>query len=235
MDASNPFEQARKYSAKWRILVTNHVPTAQEATKRRVTFINWAKVGSTLRDLTASRNPILKFLSDNLLRYLEDHNMVRERESVEIYAREINEETTLKLFLKARLYGCDYQRSSRLPEALYFAPHFGRSIAQLYPGINTGISYIAKIDTVAVVETWDELIAIAKASRGTTWLRLNRDYLEAIHRKWPWKSVRYSFVFLDSPRLVFNPPIKKTHLQSGSGRLSRRTFSFDEMFQAWGK
>jgi hypothetical protein len=42
-------------------------------------------------------------------------------------------------------------------------------------------------------------------------------------------------VFLETPRLVFNPAIKKTNLQSGSGWLSRRTFSFDELFQAWGK
>jgi hypothetical protein len=39
----------------------------------------------------------------------------------------------------------------------------------------------------------------------------------------------------EQPRLVFNPPISKDLLQKGKGYLSRRTFSFDELFDAWGK
>ena len=42
------------------------------------------------------------------------------------------------------------------------------------------------------------------------------------------------FLFLSKPRLVFNPPVLKDNLQKGKGWLSKRTFSFDELFEAWG-
>jgi len=42
-------------------------------------------------------------------------------------------------------------------------------------------------------------------------------------------------LLLGAPRLVFNPPVKKGNLQKGTGWLSRRFFSFDELFAAWGK
>jgi hypothetical protein len=35
--------------------------------------------------------------------------------------------------------------------------------------------------------------------------------------------------------LVFNPPVQKENLQRGSGRLSKRFFSFDNLFAAWGE
>jgi hypothetical protein len=232
--ATNPYAQAQKYKTRWRILITDHTPTSKEANRRNVKFVNWAQIGKKLHELTSSRDAVIKFVSDNLLHYMEAHNMVREVDSVEIYAREINEETTLRLFLKAHLYVCEFQQRSRLQEALYFAPHFGRWVARNCPGVNTGISYIAKIDTVMVVESWDEFLSTIKASRGKIWIRRHRQYLDGIS-KWRWRRVRRSIVFLETPRLVFNPPIKKTTLQSGSGWLSRRTFSFDELFQAWGK
>jgi hypothetical protein len=162
--------------------------------------------------------------------------MVRVNDSVEIYAREINEEVTLNFFLEARMYGCVYQASSRLPEALYFAPHFGRRIADAHPGVKQGISYVARIETVETAEKWKELIEVVKTVRGKTWLNSHSEYLDAIHRKWDWGSrEKRSFLFLGKPRLVFNPPVQKDNLQKGKGWLSKRTFSFDELFSAWSK
>jgi hypothetical protein len=41
-------------------------------------------------------------------------------------------------------------------------------------------------------------------------------------------------LLLGEPRLVFNPSIRKERLQKGKGWLSRRFFSFDELFAARG-
>jgi len=38
---------------------------------------------------------------------------------------------------------------------------------------------------------------------------------------------------MGKPRLVFAPPIKKECLVAGTGFLSKRFFSFDELFAAW--
>ena len=82
--------------------------------------------------------------------------MTQSRNSVEIYAREINEPVTLALFLKAQVYGCKYEAGSRLAVALYFAPRFGKRIANQHPGISTGISYVARIESVGYATTWQE-------------------------------------------------------------------------------
>ena len=160
--------------------------------------------------------------------------MIKTKESVEIYAREINETNTLVLFLKAQLYGCYYDKSSRLPEALYFAPHFGQKISENYPGIRVGLSYIARIEEVVNVVTWNELVEIIRERRGKNWLNKNKKFLEPIHKEWDWKEKKKkSFLFLATPRLVFNPPVKKDMLQKGKGWLSRRFLAFDDLFSAW--
>jgi hypothetical protein len=159
--------------------------------------------------------------------------MIKNREPVEIYAREINEEKTLALFLKGRMYGCHYAESSRLPEAIYFAPHFGQAIANEHPGVHVGISYIARIESLEVVDSWDDLLSITRAVRGKQWLAKRKYLLDAIHNTWRWNIRRY-FLYLSAPRLVFNPPVEKERLQKGSGWLSKRFLSFDELFDAWG-
>jgi len=53
-------------------------------------------------------------------------------------------------------------------------------------------------------------------------------------KDWGWVDCRRTFLFLDEPRLVFNPSIKKEKLQKGKGWLSKRVFSFDTFFEAWG-
>ncbi len=111
--------------------------------------------------------------------------MIKKTNSVEIYAREINNEESLNLFLKARVYRCKYQASSSLPEALYFAPHFGRSIANAHPGVKQGISYVARIDAVEVVDSWKEMLSVVSSVRGKTWLNGHIGYIKDSLRGWP--------------------------------------------------
>jgi hypothetical protein len=159
--------------------------------------------------------------------------MIRNRQSVEVYAREIGKHSTLRLFLEARLYACRYEQTSRLPEALYFAPHFGQDAARVYPGIRVGISHIARIETVEVVDSWDALERLVIELRQRKWLVHHRALLKENCARWP-KAVKHSVLLLGAPRLVFNPPVRKETLQKGRGWLSKKFLSFDELFMAWG-
>lgn len=230
LDASDPLKQSRRYPAQWIALLCRRRPPA--VPRRGVRYVHWDELAMVLRKLRGSGSAIAKVLSADLERYLEDSNVTKRRESVEIYAREINEPVTLGLFLKSRLYGCEYTAGSRLGEAMYFAPHFGQRIAADYPGVTTGISYVSQIEAVHVASKWRELMDLLVAERGRTWCRQQKDQLDALHRRWSWPSQRF-FLFLGEPRLVFNPPVRKEKLQKGSGWLSRRFLSFDELFRAW--
>lgn len=108
--------------------------------------------------------------------------MVKNRDSVEIYAREINEPATLGLFLKAQSYGCRYQPNSPIAEALYFAPHFGRRIANAQPGVAVGISYIARIESVGRATTWREFQDLLQENPGRVWWKQHKDELQALRR-----------------------------------------------------
>jgi hypothetical protein len=236
--AIDPFGQAQKYRARWTILLTQYMPSAAQKRIRGTKYVRWQQLTQLLLRLTHSHNQRVRFVSADLLNYLEDHRMVKQRESVEIYAREINEPLTLALFLQAHMYGCNYEANSQLPEALYFAPHFGQTIANATPGIGVGISYVARIERVEVVETWDDLHLAVQSARKGTWWNSHQTEISPLRRapNWEWHegSTKYSFLFLSKPRLVFNPPINKEKLQKGKGWLSRRVFTFEEFFKAWG-
>ncbi|MCK4629558.1 MAG: hypothetical protein KAT56_11180 [Sedimentisphaerales bacterium] len=233
-DGTNPYQQAMEYKAKWRVLLTQYVPSSRESKLRNIRYMQWREIGKLLTELSKSSDPRVRFVSMDLLSYMEKYHMIKTRESVEIYAREINEPASLVLFLRAQLYGCGYEKNSRLPEALYFAPHFGQKISMNYPGVRVGLSYIARIETVEVVEKWQDLMKIIQSIRGKNWLNKHKSSLEPIHKKKDFKNnIKRSFLFLGEPRLVFNPPVKKDRLQKGTGWLSKKFFSFDELFLAW--
>lgn len=231
--ATDPFSQAQKYPAKWRVLLTQHVASGEQKRLRDVRYFRWRDLAKPLEELRKSANSQVRFVSQDLLRYLGEHAMGKTSKPVEIYAREINNEETLALFLQAQMYGCHYQKGSRLAEALYFAPHFGQRIAHEHPGAKVGVSYIATIERVEVADTWKELLQIIRKVRGKQWLNGHMHLLQPLHRNWIWPRKR-SFLFLSKPRLAFNPPVLKESLQKGKGWLSKRTFSFDELFEAWG-
>ena len=232
IDATDPLEQSKRYPANWIALVTNRI--VGKKTFGHTTYVSWHDVALALEKLKNVRNPQARLLSRDLLKYLQEHRMTRGSKAVEIYAREINEPVTLNLFLRARLYGCNYEASSPLPEALYFAPHFGGNIAKRHVGVNVGISYIARIEFVGTATTWKETQELLRSQRGAPWIKSNRDILRLLKQKWftGKKSQLRSFVFLGKPQLVFNPPIQKTKLQRGRGWLSKRSFTFEELLEA---
>lgn len=227
----DPIKQARRYKAKWRILLTNYNPL-KNSNSDKIKYINWQHIYDICVDISKSKDYRLKFLALDLIKYLKEYHMVKKDERIEIYAREINEEKTLSLFLHGRLYGCDFEDKNKIAEARYFAPHFGQKISNLHPGITTGISYIAKISTIDITDSKKGLLDIIKKHRGTSWLKKNMYLIEPI-LNWPWTNIRRNFLFLEEPRLVFNPPVKKDLLQKGKGWLSKRYLTFDELFQAW--
>jgi hypothetical protein len=233
----DPFEQAKKYNARWTVLLTQYIPSGRQKMLRGIRYVRWQQLNDLLLTSARSQNRKVRFVSGDLLNYLEEHRMVKQRQSVEVYAREINEPMTLTLFLKAQLYGCHYEANSMLPEALYFAPHFGQTIARTHPGVRVGISYVARIEQVEVVETWVDLLAAVKSVRGKAWWNSHQKEIEPLRSspEWTWdEGQKRSFLFLSTPRLVFNPPVNKEKLQKGKGWLSKRTFSFDKLFEAWG-
>lgn len=233
VDATDPLVQSHRYPARWAALLTHRVPLKLKS--GRVRYVTWQELAKLLTKLSASGSPRLRVLSKDLLGYMREHHMTRERKSVEIYAREINEPVTLELFLKAQLYGCKYQAGSRLAEALYFAPHFGKRITDEHPGVNIGISYVARIESVGQANTWQDFRKLVSDQRGAAWWNRHKAVLQGVRQKWRWNKTQHrSFFFLGARRLVFNPPVRKEKLQRGRGWLSKRFYSFDDLFAAWG-
>ncbi len=233
VSATDPFRQSLKYSAKWRVLLTEHMASGKQTRLPGVKYLRWRDLAGLLRDLAKLPDKRVRFVSQDLLRYLEEHAMIKTNKSLEIYARDINTEENLALFLKAQMYGCDYQESSRLAEQLYFAPHFGQQIARNHPGVRVGISYIASIECVEVVETWRDLLQAVRKVRGKQWLNGHMPLLQPLRRGSDWDTKR-SFLFLSTPRLVFNPPVRKANLGKSAGFLAKHFFRFDTLFAAWG-
>lgn len=233
LDSTDPFEQCNKYPANWKILLTQYIPTEKQKCLKNVKYLNWNDISRILNGLKSNTDHRVKFLSSDILCYLKEHRMILKKDSIEVYLREINEKDTLKLFLHGKLYGCDFKPKSRLSEALYFAPYFGKYISYIQPGIATGISYIAKIETVEIVETKSDLENIIISKRKKHWLNTNKHLIEPILNQWDWTNKRRYFFFLGEPRLVFNPSIKKDNLMKEKGRLNKHFLSFDELFQAW--
>jgi len=235
VSAADPFRQSLKYPAKWRVLLTEYIPSSKQKRLRGVKYFRWRDLEGVLRQLAGSKNNRVRFVSRDLLSYLEEHAMIEKNESVEIYAREINNEESLAAFLKARMYRCWYQKGSRLAEASYFAPHFGKRIARNHPGVQVGISYIARIERVEVVDTWQDFLKTVREVKEGQWLNRHMRLLRPWHgRGHDWHKKPRSILFLSTPRLVFNPPVLKENLVKGKGFLNERYFSFDKLFAAWG-
>lgn len=233
--ATDPLNQSKQYKSNWTALITQHIPTRWQKDVVGIKYISWQNIASLLEKLSHSHSPKTRFISQDLRDYLEDNSMIRKNDSVEIYAREINEPVTLTMFLKAHIYGCWYESGSRLPKAQYFAPHFGQSIAYTHPGVHVGVSYIARIEHVEVVEKWDDLVDAIISIHGKHWWKSHLSVIDPIRTNWEWSGgKKRSFLFLSIPRLVFNPPVLKENLQKGKGWLSKRFLSFDELFKAWG-
>ncbi len=235
VDTTDPFKQSMRYKANWKVLLTQYLPTEKQRRLKNITYLQWKHIVKILKNCTKNKDYRVKFVSNDLLHYLKEHRMIKDKESIEIYAREINSKETIDLFLRGRMYGCSYEKSSKLAEALYFAPHFGQHIASLLPGIKTGISYIAQIEDIVVVESWKDLEESILAIRKKIWLNSHWKLIKSIQKDWNLSQKnRGSFIFLGEPRLVFNPAVKKDDLQKGKGWLSKKYLTFESLFKAWG-
>lgn len=233
VSAIDPFRQSLKYRAQWRVLLTEYMPSDKQTDLRGTRYVRWRDLAGPLRELGQSKNYRVRFVSRDLLSYLGEHDMIRANEPKEIYARDLNTDDTLALFLQAQMYGCDYQKRTNLAGALYFAPCFGNQISRVHPGVRAGISYIARIERVEVVETWKSLLARVIEAKDRRWLRKHLALLRPLRSGWAWPQKRY-LLFLSRPRMVFNPPVLKANLQKGRGFLGKTAFSFDDLFEAWG-
>ena len=234
VNAADPLGQSHRYPGRWVALLTHRIPP--KPSKGRTRYVTWHQLAKVLAGTARSRSPWLSALSEDLLDYMKEHRMIPNRETVEVYAREINEVVTLELFLKAHLYGCKYQPGSRLAEALYFAPHLGAQVSSEHPGIRAGISYLARVESVDQVTTWAEFRDAARKARGAPWWNRHSELLKQLRYTWKWTDGQQrNFLLLGEPRLAFNPPLDKRALQAGKGFLSKRFFSFDQLFAAWGR
>lgn len=233
VDASIAHEQASRYPGKWRVVIA-------QAPARRIAgvrYIKWEALASCLRTEARKSRPAYRFLVNQFIAHLQEHHMIKKTESLEIYAREINEPVTLRLFMQGRIYGCDYDRNNKVSLTQYFAPHFGAKIAQAQPGIFQGISYVARIEEVIYAEGWAEFEREVCERRGRVWWNSHSELMNLLHsrKEWRWSEcLPFTFLLLGEPRLAFNPPVKKERLQKGKGWLSRRFLSFDDLFAAWG-
>ena len=235
VDATDAFRQASAYRARWKVLLTQYFAPSHRLHAPGVRYLRWQQLADWLNHVQSRGNGTkFRFVRDDLLEYLEEHNMTRNAESVEVYAREINEPFSLKLFLKTHLYTCWYKDSDRLRRALYFVPHFGKFIGSEHPGIHPGISYVAKIEAMQTLEAWCDVASTLREARGRRWLAGQRALLSEM-KGWKWRGARYTMLLLGKPRLVFNPPIKKESLQEQPGTLAKRFYAFDELFASWGR
>lgn len=226
----NPRRQAARYSGSRHVLITGYRPASAETRSGRCSYLTWEQLVPVLEVLAKDSDAEARAISRSMIGYMEEHNMIRQNDPVEIYAREINEEQTLAMFIKAGVYTCDYKAGSRLPEALYFAPHFGADIVRNYSGIYQGISYVARIEKVEVVECWKDLLAALQDHHGKMWMKTHYDIFKGV--SWLRQRKKRSLVITAPPQLVFHPPVRKETLQKGSGWLSRNFLSFQELFEA---
>jgi len=74
-------------------------------------------------------------------------------------------------------------------------------------------------ECVEVIETWKELLQTVREIRGKQWQNGHMFLLEPLHRGWTWGEQKRNFLFLSTPRLVFNLPVLKDDLQEGKGWL----------------
>jgi len=232
VDTTDASAQSHRYPARWRVLLTL-LPGEERSNILRQ--LHWQQLADWLDATAQSGSPAYRFLVAQFIAHLEEHHMIKTSESLEIYAREINEPVTLSLFIQGHIYGCRYEKKNKVARAQYFAPHFGASIARHQPGIFTGISYVARVEHVFLSTTWKEFRDGVCEYHGKQWWNSHSKLVQDLHREWNWtKGEQRSFLLLGEPRLAFNPPVRKERLQKGKGWLSRRFFSFDDLYAAWG-
>jgi hypothetical protein len=235
VDATDPSKQAEKYDATWRVLLTEYSPTSSQKTKE-VIYRRWRDIADLIqRNGSKFSRGEERFVSNDLIKYMKEHNMIPNEQDKIINARDINYYkyiVTADFFLKGHLYGYPYEKVSQLYEARYFAPCFGGDVPSLRPGLQKGISYIAKIISVKDAETRTDFLEIEKQARKDGFDGASdcvKDFKDWFFPKK--NSKRFNVVFLSVPRHAFNPPIQKAFLTESTR--FKKNFSFDDLYRAW--
>ncbi|MDZ7821578.1 MAG: hypothetical protein U5N26_07060 [Candidatus Marinimicrobia bacterium] len=194
---------------------------------------SWKGLYNQLKNAKYKNNK-QKILSEEFMNHLENSGIVTKREK-QVYARDVNKEPYLSLFLKTHVYLCNYNEN--IHKCSYFAPYFGAKISYISPGVDMGLSYIAKIYShIQITEQKELELAIKKHIKNQKLRNYNRDIEEKFkmiiedHNN---KKVKaFTLLLLEKPRKLFNPSIKKSNLQEGHGWLSKQYYEFDEIFEA---
>ena len=227
---TDPREQSTKYDARWRVLITNFIPKKKF---RNTRYFTWQSISEILAVTAKSGSPETRFLSKDVIEYLEEHHMKTKKQPIEIYARDLGGEDSFKRFYEANIYYDFEKRNTRLFEAGYFAPHLSSQLCKKYPGIKKGITFVAKIRRAETFADKKSFCDTAKKLMGKAWLKRNTALLREVFSDMK-KEGSLTILFLKAPRMVFNPPLQKTFLQNGrSGRLSKFFYLFEELFAAW--
>lgn len=229
IDGSNASGQAIAYTARWKVVLSNYAASVRERANV-IGYRNWNEVATILHRLKKSSDREIAVVSKDLLRYLCDHNMSTASldESPDIYARELNTVETFDMFLHAHVYGCEADRSEIRRSARYFAPYIAHDLAVAKPFIGEGFTFVARILKTVVVDDLDTmLIECSKVLKGD-YSQLE-NILKAAGRNFQWEK-RQHLLFLGEPRRAFWPPIHKRTFQKTPGNLSKRSFSFDQLF-----
>ena len=223
--------QAQKYAARWCVSLCA-IPLSRTVQRQhKVRSVSWLDTGRWLDSCRPKCRPVSRIVAHEILRYLEEHNMITRKMPVEVYARDLGDPHNVRLFLEFGLYLCPFKANSRLAESLYFAPYLSRKGAAAYPGLREGLSHLARIEQVHEVRSVQEVLSCIRASRK----RLSPKRVAQIKqllRQRTWPSQSTFLLILGEPRMPFHPPIQKSLLQAGSGHLSKQFFSFEQLFKA---
>lgn len=205
--------------------ITNNTNIKHE----RIHLYSWKDI---FAGLSEPDNNKVHFLYEELKMHLENNGLVN-TSNYDIYAREVGDERSLNTFLKCQVYYCNYMKSSNIEKCRYFAPHFGKKIIRISPGINYGISYLAQIQNIEYADNTSDLRNIIMNHIKKEKLKSKYPDCVAIAEGIDFELTKPLIVLcLNSPHLLFNPPIQKDKLQDGSGWLSKQYFTFEEFFCA---
>ena len=97
---SDPRIQASKYDGNRKYLLTNYIPVSKTAT-RSVHYITWSTLATFLKNISSRTGKgYVRHLEKELIEYMIQHQLIRTNDSVEIYARELNNEVTIGTLLE---------------------------------------------------------------------------------------------------------------------------------------
>jgi len=238
---NNPEKQLQKQAIEYRkefsgklemISLTRNLKTYSD---KKIKSKSWKDIYNCLNNIKYS-SAKQKILSEEFMKHLANSGLVTAKEK-DVYARDVNKEPYLSLFLKAHVYFCKFNEN--IYKCSYFAPYFGNQISIISPGVKEGMSYVAKIYDHLEVNSYHDLkqvitkhVKLKKLKRSIPDLD---DKLKEIKSDSKYnENEPHTLLLLNKPRLLFNPPIDKNLLQDGTGWLSKNYYEFEELFESAG-